>query len=970
MPNRTFSPAIVPLLTLLVLAPAAGLRGQPAAAPSAPDDIERLFTLDVLPLLRAKCFNCHGGDPQKEPKGGLNMLTRASLLEGGNDSPHALVPGKADKSLIYVAATWTNPDYEMPPKENDRLTPAQLATLKTWIDAGAPWPDDAVQARHRAESRLIAETAEGILMPTSGGLAEDWTHRRYRREDVWAYQPVKTPAVPAADARGRALPGHPIDAFVQAKLASAGRAPAPEADPRTLIRRATFDLIGLPPTPGETEAFLTAWNADRKLAWESLIDRLLASPHYGERWAQHWLDVTRYADTGGMANDYERSNMWRYRDYVIRSFNRDKPYDRFVLEQLAGDALADASARQRLGGDEAALTAVRQKGDYTAGEIEAIIATGFLRLGPWDNAMVKDEEARQIYRDDLVNGIGQTFLATTLRCFKCHDHKFDPLPTRDYYRVYAAISGTQMAERPLRFLPEEKRDGFEEGRAFVEKMLQFATTEKDKIVAKREAAAREWFQAHNLEYKSEQARRNLPDEAKPPRHVGLDHVDEGRLKVREQDEWIWQRSLERYEPMVQGVFDGADTKIAGTAARKLRMPAAIDASWRPETHILMGGSIEAPGEKVGPGVLSALGLGIEGAGGDPYLLPEEVGARRLGLARWIADARNPLTTRAIVNRIWQYHFGKPLAGTPNNLGVKGAKPTHPELLDWLTADFVAQGWTIKRVHRLIMTSEAYRMSARHPDFEKLRDADPNNDLLAFFPHRRLTAEELRDAMLHVTGELNPATGGLPVMPEINLEVALQPRMIQFSLAPAYQPSPTPEQRNRRSIYAYRMRGQADPFLEVFNQPNPNESCDHRDTAAVSPQAFTLMNSDLMTDRSIAFALRLEREARTPEAQIDRAFALALGRPPSSAERTRLTAYRREMQAFHRERTPPPVTYPTRITRSLVEEFSGRIFEYEEILPVFERYTPDRKPAEVGPETRALADVCLALFNTHEFVHLY
>jgi hypothetical protein len=254
--------------------------------------------------------------------------------------------------------------------------------------------------------------------------------------------------------------------------------------------------------------------------------------------------------------------------------------------------------------------------------------------------------------------------------------------------------------------------------------------------------------------------------------------------------------------------------------------------------------------------------------------------------------------------------------------------------------------------------------------EKLRNDDPNNDLFAYFPNRRLTAEELRDAVLHVTGELNPTLGGLPIMPEINLEVALQPRMIQFSLAPAYQPSRTPQERNRRSIYAYRVRGQADPFLEVFNQPNPNESCDLRDSAAVSPQAFTLMNSDLITDRSIAFALRVEKETGSVAEQVSRAFDLALNRAPTDAELQRMSAYVCEMQEYHRGHPAPPVKYPTRVTRSLVEEFSGSIFEYEEILPVFENYIADRKPSDVSPETRALADLCLVLLNSPEFAYIY
>ncbi|MBL9186516.1 MAG: PSD1 domain-containing protein [Opitutaceae bacterium] len=925
---------------------------------------ERDFTLKVLPLLKGKCFACHGEDPKKI-KGGLNMLTREGLLKGGEGLTDVLVPGHAAKSQMFVAITWKDPDLEMPPKENDRLTPAQIEIVRAWIDAGAPWPGEAEQKKHREMERTIATTDDGVIVPTSGGLSEDWTYRRYKPEDIWGFQPVRQPAVPVV-----AETTNPIDAFVRTKLATAKVAPAPQADPRTLIRRATFDLIGLPPSPEEVDAFIAASRKDAAKAWSDLIDRLLASPHYGERWAQHWLDVTRYADTGGMANDFERSNMWRYRDYVIRSFNTDKPYHRFVLEQLAGDQLADASARQRLGGDEAAVAKVRATGDYTPEEAEQIVATGYLRMGPWDNAMVKDDEARQIYRDDLVNNVGQTFLATTLRCFKCHDHKFDPLPTRDYYRIYAAFSATQMAERPLRFLPEEKQEGFEEGRAFVERMLAYASGEKDKLVDKRETAARAWFKEHGLDYKTLEQRKDLPDDQKPARAVGLDHVEEGQLKVREQDEWIWTRTRERYQPMVQSVYDGPDPKWNFKSARELRMPKSINAAWRPETHIFMGGSLEAPGEKVQPGVLSAIGLRVEGADTDPFVLPEDLTNRRLGLAKWIADARNPLTTRAIVNRVWQYHFGQALAGTPNNFGVKGAKPTHPELLDWLTADFVSHGWTFKRLHKLIMLSETYRQSAQHPESEKLRNDDPNNHLLAFFPHRRLTAEELRDAMLRTTGELNPTLGGLPAMPEINLEVALQPRMIQFSLAPAYQPSRTPEQRNRRSIYAYRLRGQADPFLEVFNQPNPNESCDHRDSAAVSPQAFTMMNSDLVTDRAIAFARRVEKEASTVDSQVVRAFALALHRTPTDAEARRMTAYVREMQAYHRGVTPPPVKYPTRVTRSLVEEFSGKVFEYEEILPVFENYVPDPKPADVTAETRALADLCLALFNTHEFAHLY
>ena len=320
--------------------------------------------------------------------------------------------------------------------------------------------------------------------------------------------------------------------------------------------------------------------------------------------------------------------------------------------------------------------------------------------------------------------------------------------------------------------------------------------------------------------------------------------------------------------------------------------------------------------------------------------------------------------------MWQYHFGKPIAGNPNNFGVKGAKPTHPELLNWLAADFVEKGWKIKRLHRMIMNSAAYQQSGQHPDQYKLNEEDPNNDLIAYFPNRRLTAEELRDGMLHITGELNPNGGGLPIRPEMNLEVALQPRMIQFSIAPTYLPSRTAKERNRRSIYAYRVRGLADPFLETFNQPNPNDSCEDRDAASVSPQAFTMMNSDLVTDRSIAFALRLEKEADTLPKKIQRAFHLAFSRNASDDELKKMSAYVTEMRGYHLDKTPGKRKYPTEITRSLVEEFSGQPFDYQEILPVFEDYLPDTQASDVSPETRALADFCLLIFNSHEFVFSY
>ena len=874
----------------------------------------------------------------------------------------------------------------MPPKENDRLDDQQIAALQLWIESGAPWPDDETQSRIWRESLADDSNEDGVRVTTSGGTSDDWTNRRYQEQDLWAFQPLtrlteeelqqyavsprstveENDNSASTSDEVRVDASRVVDGMIDRRLGSAGLTAAPRADARTLIRRATFDLHGLPPTPEEVAEFEAAAATNHRTAWEALIERLLSSPRYGERWARHWLDVTRYADTGGMSNDYERSNMWRYRDYVIRAFNDDKPYDAFIVEQLAGDELADESVRTRKGAAHVAQT--RLDGDYTEQESEWIVATGFLRLGPWDNAMVAAEEARQIWLDDLVNITGQTFLSTTMRCVKCHDHKFDPIPTRDYYRIYAAFSTTHMAERAAPFLASESREGFEAGRRHVQRMLDFAVAEKDRLVAKREAAARAWYDAHDLPYQDLATRKDLPDDQKPPRHVGLNHVEQGQLKVREQDEWIWKRRLERYRPMAQSIYNAAASDLAWNGARKLRIDPNETATEPPTSHILIGGALAAMGDRVIPGVLSALLLPVNATAPDPFAVTDDVNGRRLELAQWIADPDNGLATRSIVNRIWQYHFGRGIAANPNNFGAKGAKPSHPDVLEFLAANFVDHGWKMKRLHRLIMMTEAYQRSSVPAD-EQWEVADPNNQLQSFFARRRLSAEEIRDGTLLITDELVDRNGGVPVSPEINMEVALQPRMIQFSLAPAYQPSRTPEERNARTVYAYHVRGQADPFTEIFNQPNPNESCERRESAAVTPQVFTLLNSDVMTDRSIAFAMRIQRDAATPELQIQHAFQLALNRDASPEEIARLTDYFEKMTAYHSDTEPAPTTYPTEIVRSLVEEFSGKPFEYREILPVFEDYVADVKAVDVTPQTRAMADVCLLLLNTNEFIYL-
>ena len=920
-----------------------------AAAAWTAREAERAFALQVYPLLQAKCFGCHGNDPD-DLKGAVDLTTLEATLRGGESEEPAMVPGDAHGSILYQAVLWDG--YEMPPKENDRLTDEQCELVRRWIEAGAPWPEADRRNELLTEDREQPLTDQGQLVATSGGLADEWTYRRYDPSEVWAFEPVTQPAVPAGEA-------NPIDAFVRARQQSVQQSvqqsdqqsddvqPAPPADPQSLVRRLHFDLTGLPPTPEQVRSFLKAWRADAERAYRDRVDELLASPHYGERQAQHWLDVARYADTGGMANDYERSNAWRYRDWVVRAFNDDMPYDRFVTAQLAGDELVAAEAEA---------------------DRSLVLGTGFLRMGPWDTAMVPLPEAEQIYLDDVVHSVGQTFLSMPMRCCKCHDHKFDPVPTRDYYRLMAVFHGTAPAEVETGFFAAESQARFEQERQTVETMLAIASADAERLRRKREDAARAWYDSRGLPYKNWNDRKGDPDDTKPSRHEGLSVPEQGILKVREQDEWIWTRRLERTEPMIQSVVPGKlDT---WTNAKKLRRPKNSPPDWTPETFILAGGALTAPLDPVGPGVLSGTGVPVAAEAERPYRIDDALGGRRLALARWITDPDNPLTARTIVNRVWQSHFGRGLVGTPNNFGVKGDKPTHPDLLDWMAADLVAHGWTLKRLHRLIVTSRTYRQSTRHPDRTRLSEIDPNNELLASFPPRRLSAEELRDAMLLASGELNPEVGGLPVRPEMNMEVALQPRMIQFSLAPAYQPSPTPRERNRRSLYAYKVRGQADPLMEVLGAPNPNDSCELRDTAAVTPQAFTLLNSDATTDRAVALALTVQGEADTVAGQLSRAFLRTLGREASERELSSLTEYVGRMAEYHSQTPAEPVHYPTSIRRSLVEELSGQPFEYDESLPVFEDYVPDTKPSDVSPQTRALADACLVLLNSNEFMYVY
>ncbi len=896
------------------------------------DDAEKIFAYEVFPLLESKCFACHGDDPD-DIKGQLDIRSREDMLKGGESGKPALHPGDPERSPILLAASRLDEDFAMPPKANDSLSQDQLKWLYRWIQGGAPWPDVA-----RRDTLLAAQdwNIDGArTVQTSQARSRSWASRRYQEHDLWAFLPLQPQEVPNLGADH-----HPVDAFIDAQLQKHKIKSAPRADKRTLIRRASFDLIGLPPTPEQIEAFL---QDDRPDAFAHLIDRLLASPHYGEQWARHWLDVVRYADTDGLSNDYMRPNAWRYRDYVIRSFNADKPYDAFIREQVAGD-------------------------EIDPDDPEMLIATGFLRMGPWEHTgMSVAAETRQRFLDDVTNSIGESFLAVPLRCASCHDHKFDPIPTKDYYRMQSVFATTQFALREAPFLAEENLDGMEEEKNRLEAWLAKTLEQQREITAKEESAARNWFSARGRKYLTKRARAKLPEGQKPPRYYGLTHQDLGYRKLLQKRVQRLNRAKSRFEPMAFSVYSGPSRPVH--SARPILMPASMEGP-ADSTFVLTGGSVYAPEEYVRPGGLSALSTLRAGAQPLQDEFPNEMQGRRLGLAAWLSSENNALTLRTIVNRVWQYHFGKGLAENANNFGATGKKPTHPALLDWLAAKFVEDGWSIKKLHRLIMTSEAYQRASHHSQRDKLQQVDPDNTLLAVFTPRRLEAEELRDAMLLVSGELNLELGGLPVRPEVNQEVALQPRHIMGSIAPAYQPSARPRDRNRRTIYAEKYRNMPDPMLEVFNQPTAELSCERRTTSSVTPQVFNLLNSKNSRDRSVAMAARMRSEATDLEDQIRWGMERAWSRTPSGDEVRWAAEFVRRMEKEHETSSLSEEAYPTEIKREMFEEMTGETFAYTEQLDVYSDYTPDLKPWEVDSLTRALADLALVLFNSNEFIYVY
>jgi hypothetical protein len=666
----------------------------------------------------------------------------------------------------------------------------------------------------------------------------------------WAYQPVERPAIPRV--RDAAWVRNPIDSFVLAKLEEKGWKPAPAAEPRALLRRVYFNLIGLPPTPGEQEAFLKN-PSDRKL--DQVIDDLLARPAYGERWARHWLDLVRYAETNGYERDATKPYAWRYRDYVIRAFNEDKPFDRFVLEQLAGDELPDSSA-------------------------ETLVATGYYRLGPWDDEPADPQEDRFDQLDDLVSTTSQVFLGLTLGCARCHNHKFEPLTMHDYYRMVAVFA-------PLR-RPQAGRTELDLPLGSPAELK--AVDQRDREIRSLQERMAQLRAAARIEF-LESGRSKLPGDVVGAFRLKPNRRTAGQTALAARYHRLLEAEIEAHWPArTREEMAALRRKIEGVRQARPDLSRGYFL-YEPPTkpglvHLLLRGKASNPGPEVAPGVPTVL------AARQPAFLNSDgrTSRRRLTLARWIASAKNPLTARVIVNRVWQWHFGEGLVRTASEFGTAGEAPTHPELLDWLADRFVREGWSLKKLHGLILASNTYRMSKRWR--AECGEEDPENTLLWRFPYRRLEVEAIRDAMLAVSGRLRGTMYGPSMFPHV------PPEALTGHSDPDKIWKPFNEtEADRRTVYAFIKRSMVVPMLEVLDLCDTARTSARRVVTTVAPQALTLLNGDFVNRQAGHLADRLMREAGGDRGrQIERAYLLALCRPPTAAEKAFMLAFLRDEEA--------------------------------------------------------------------------
>ena len=800
------TPAIFPVTALAVASAWAS-----AAAESDRDKTAvAFFDKKVHPILEKHCYECHGAKDRL--KGGLRLTSREGLIHGG-DSGSAINPRKPVDSVLLRMLSYKDDHHQMPP--DGKLPQSQIDTLAEWVEMGAPFnPLREIKgiAEHESEyNNKINDEA-----------------RRY-----WAFQSIGKPQPPKV--ANVAWMKNPIDAYIFAKLSENGLKPNAPASRRALIRRAYYDLIGLPPAPAEVKAFEDD-PAPTGKAFEKIIDRLLAKPQYGEKWGRHWLDLVRYAETNGYERDNPKPEVWRYRDYVIRAFNADKPYDQFIKEQLAGDELENPDA-------------------------DAIIATGFQRLGIWDDEPVDPDQAYFDSLDDVVSATGQTFLGLTVGCARCHEHKIDPFPQADYYRMVAFFNNT------FKNIQQRK---------YEKTAFTLNTTVVIATKAQQEEHARK---VRELKGELGEKTRQLEEYEKRVFATFSNAEKEDAEDKATREYLLKQKSRDALKPKERGKYMKLKKEFAALKATRIPpLPRALaireNGPKAPETFVLIRGNAHVPGDKVEPGFPQVLGLK------DPVIPEPKPGAhssgRRTVLAHWIASKDNPLTPRVMANRIWQFHFGRGIVRSPSNFGQNGEEPTHPALLDWLAREFMNNDWSIKKMHKRIMLSKAYRMSSSGN--EKALAQDPNNNLFWRFNMRRLTAEEIRDSVINLTGRLNLKQGGPSIYTEMPAEV----------LATASRPdkawgNSSPEERNRRSVYVHLKRSLNEPMLKVFDQADTDSLCAVRFATTVPTQSLTMLNSKFANDSAEAFANRLRARSKNVREQVKEGLQLAFCREVSAKE---------------------------------------------------------------------------------------
>lgn len=775
----------------------------------------QLFELRVRPILAENCFSCHGAEKQK---GNLRLDTAAHLARGG-ESGAVVVPGDPDGSLLIQAVR--HEGYEMPP--SGKLSPGDIAALEQWVRAGAVWPGHSVPLRPAATGPEF--TAED----------REW----------WALEPVQTPSLP--DLKSDWIQ-NPIDQFLLQQMQDSGLKPAPETDKRTLLRRVTLGLSGLPPTPEQITRFLEDESPE---AYSKLVDRLLSSPQYGERWGRHWLDVVRYADSDGYRADGYRPDAWRYRDYVIRSLNEDKPYNRFVQEQLAGDELFPDDP-------------------------DALIATGFLRHWIYE---YNNRDARgqwEIILNEITDTTGDVFLGLGMQCARCHDHKFDPILQQDYFRLRAFFEAIRPHDEHPVASTAEFADWQEQHQTWLT-----ATAEVREKIASLEQPYRERAQDKAIRMfpaDVQDVLRADPDQL-PPHEAQIHHLawrqvdfEFGRLPIKGKDAETLaelKRQLEQYSD---------------------RKPSAL-----PTAMVVSDIGRQAPptiipkkNRGVEPGVLTILDQPLptlQPSAGIPGLNPTT--GRRSALARWLTGPDNPLTPRVIVNRIWQFHFGRGLAANASDLGILGGPPSHPELLNWLTREFLDSGWSMKHVHRLIVMSAAYRQSSDHPEMQRQQQLDPDNLHYWRAEIRRMDAEQIRDSILAISGQLKTRSGGPGVVSDDS----------------------------RRSVYLRYLRNTRDPLMDAFDLPQFFTSTSRRDTTTSPVQSLLLLNSPMMLKHAKQLASRLTHDhpQADPQELAENLWMLAFGRQASPDELNSavdfLTSQSQTLQQERDQQTPEFPTAP-------------------------------------------------------------